>query len=422
MEFPHMIRLRNKFEASVAADIDREIISGFRKLAPAKKVKAGASVAVGCSSRGIANYPAIVKATVGCLKDAGLNPFLFPAMGSHGAATAEGQQKVLENYGVSENYIGAPIRSSLDTVQIGESEDGVPVLIDKMASEADYIVLINRIKTHTEFEHEFESGLLKMMAIGMGKEKGATLYHKAFMVYGYPRVILSAAQKVIQTGRIFCGVGIVENGYAQTTRIEVLSAEQIIPKEKILLKEAKRLAPGLPFEDIDVLIIDEMGKDISGSGLDTKVVGRILMPLIADEPKTPKVKRIVVCDLTQKTEGNADGIGIADFVTRRLVDKIDFRALYVNALAGGEPEHAKIPLTQANDREALQSAIDSVGLIHKETLRIIRIRNTLKLSVVDVSIAYQQEISERSDLEIISGPQPIRFDPNDNLEPFTSMP
>ena len=190
----------------------------------------------------------------------------------------------------------------------------------------------------------------------------------------------------------------------------------------MLLKEAKRLAPRLPFEDVDVLIIDEMGKDISGSGLDTKVVGRILMPLIADEPETPRVKRIVVCDLTQKTEGNADGIGIADFVTRRLVDKIDFRALYVNALAGGEPEHAKIPLTLANDREALQTAIDSVGLIQKEMLKIIRIKNTLKLSVVDVSTAYQQEISKRSDLEIISGPQPFRFDKNDNLEPFDAMP
>jgi hypothetical protein len=264
MEFPPMIRLRNKFEASAAVDIDREIISGFRKLASAKTVKAGASVAVGCSSRGIADYPAIVKATVGCLRDAGLKPFLFPAMGSHGAATAAGQKKVLESYGVSENTIGAPIRSSLDTVQIGQTEDGVPVLIDKMASEADYIVLINRITSHTEFEHEFESGLLKMMAIGMGKEKGASLYHKAFMVYGYPRVILSVARKVIQTGRILCGVGIVENGYGRTTRLEVLSAQDIIPQEKMLLKEAKRLAPGLPFEDVDVLIIDEMGKDMKG--------------------------------------------------------------------------------------------------------------------------------------------------------------
>jgi len=400
-------------------DIEREIISGFRKLVRAKTVKAGASVAVGCSSRGIANYPAIVKATVGCLKDAGLIPFLFPAMGSHGAATAAGQKKVLENYGISENYIGAPIRSSLDTVQIGETEDGVPVLIDKMASEADYIVLINRITSHTEFEHEFESGLLKMMAIGMGKEKGATLYHKAFMVYGYPRVILCAARKVVQTGRILCGVGIVEDGYARTARLEVLSAEEIIHKEKMLLKEAKKLAPGLPFEDVDVLVVDEMGKDISGSGLDTKVVGRILMPLIAEEPEIPRVKRLVVCDLTQKTEGNADGIGIADFVTRRLVDKIDFRALYVNALAGGEPEHAKIPLTLANDREALQAAIDSVGLIQNDELKIIRIRNTRKLSVVDVSMAYQPEISKRSDLEIISGPQPFRFDTNNNLKSFT---
>jgi len=379
----------------------------------------GASVAVGCSSRGIANYSSIVKATVECLSQAGLEPFLFPAMGSHGAATAEGQKRVLQAYGITESFVGAPIRSSLETVQIGETEDHLPVFVDKIASEADSLVLINRIKPHTDFEHEFESGLLKMMAIGLGKEKGATIYHKAIMTYGYPRVLLSVARQVLDTGKIICGVGIVENGFAETARIRVLGADEIIKKEKVLLEEARRLAPSLPFEDVDVLIIDEMGKDISGTGFDTKVVGRILMPLVCSEPETPSVKRIVVCDLTRKSQGNADGIGIADFVTKTLVDKIDFDALHVNALAAGEPERAKIPMTLKNPRKAIQSAIDSVGLIPVNELKVIRIENTQNLGVIEVSDAYREEIAARSDLEILSDAQAMRFDRDGNLPPFT---
>jgi hypothetical protein len=374
---------------------------------------------VGCSSRGIANYNSIVKATVDCLSQAGLEPFLFPAMGSHGAATAEGQKRVLEAYGITESFIGAPIRSSLDTVQIGETEDHLPVFVDKIASEADYLALINRIKPHTDFEHEFESGLLKMMAIGLGKEKGASIYHRAIMTYGYPRVVLSVARQVLDTGKIICGVGIVENGYAQTARIRVLGADEIITEEKVLLEEARRLAPALPFEDVDVLIIDEMGKDISGTGFDTKVVGRVLMPLITGEPDTPRVKRIVVCDLTSKSQGNADGIGIADFVTRNLVDKIDFDALHVNALAGGEPERAKIPMTLKDSRLAIQSAMESVGLIPENELKIIRIKNTLNLEVIEVSTAYREEMAERTDFEMLSDARPMRFDSDGNLPPFT---
>ena len=419
MDWPEMIRVRQNFPTQAVTDIASEVASQFEKLDLRNRARRGATVAVGCSSRGIANYSSIVKATVDCLSQAGLEPFLFPAMGSHGAATAEGQKRVLEAYGITESFIGAPIRSSLDTVQIGETEDHLPVFVDKIASEADYIALINRIKPHTDFEHEFESGLLKMMAIGLGKEKGASIYHKAIMTYGYPRVLSSVARKVLDTGKIICGVGIVENGYAQTARIRVLGADQIITEEKVLLEEARRLAPALPFEDVDVLIIDEMGKDISGTGFDTKVVGRILMPLITKEPETPRVKRIVVCDLTSKSQGNADGIGIADFVTRNLVDKIDFDALHVNALAGGEPERAKIPMTLKDSRKAIQSAIESVGLISVNELKLIRIKNTQKLDVIEVSSAYHKEIAERTDLETLSDARPMRFDRDGNLPPFT---
>jgi hypothetical protein len=248
-------------------------------------------------------------------------------MGSHGASTAEGQTKVLENYGISEDTMDVPIFSSLNVVQIGETQDAVPVYIDKAATEADYIVPINRVKPHTEFEHSIESGLMKMMAIGMGKQKGASIYHQGIMVYGYPHVIETVGRRVLETGRILFGVGIVENGFGQTAKICVTGPEELEEKEKVLLKEAKKLSAGLPFEEVDVLIIDEMGKDISGTGFDTKVVGRIGMPLVAKEPEAPKVKRIVVCNLTKNTDGNADGIGLADFVTRRLVDKIDLEII-----------------------------------------------------------------------------------------------
>lgn len=418
MDFPQMIRISQKFETPILEDIPQEIASQVNRLRLEKKIKRGQTVAVACSSRGIANYSAIVEATVHSLHQLELEPFIIPAMGSHGAATAEGQKRVLEHFGISEENMGVTIRSSLEVVQIGETEDDIPVLLDKLASEADYIVPINRIKSHTDFEYEIESGLMKMMAIGLGKQKGAATYHQAFFNYGYPRIILTVARKVLQSGRILFGVGTVENGYCQTARIGVLGPEEMEEREKDLLKEAKSFEPHLPFENVDILIIDEMGKDISGAGIDTKVVGRIYMPLLEKEPETPKVKRIIVCDLTKNSEGNAVGVGMADFVTKRLVDKVDIDATYINAITGGDPEHAKIPLTLKNDREAIDVAAESIGLIDRGGLRIMRIKDTKHLGEVDISQAYRKELSKRKDLEIIGEEKPMVFDQEGNLEPF----
>lgn len=418
MQLPKTMRIRQKLDAPIVSDIDQEIRSQIDRLQLPGTVKKGATIAVGCSSRGITNYARIVKATIEALRKLELKPFIFPAMGSHGAASSEGQRKVLENYGISEAAMEVPIRSVLDVVQRGKTDDNIPVYMDKLASEADFIVLINRIKGHTEFDADIESGLMKMMAIGLGKKTGATVYHQAIMVHGYPHVIKSVARKVLQTGKILFGVGVIENGLSQTAKIGIMTAEALEEKEKELLSEAKRLAARLPFDRADVLVIDEMGKDISGTGFDTKVVGRILMPLVAREPETPQIKRIVVCDLTEKTEGNADGVGIADFVTQRLVDKIDLNALYVNAIAGAEPEHAKIPLTLKNDQQAIEAAIGSVGLIPVDKLKIMRIKNTLRLDEVDVSEAYQKDLSQRNDLDLIKKPETLQFDRKGNLMPF----
>ena len=418
MDFPRMLRVRQKFEAPVIQDIPRELALQVNRLGLEKNVRRGQTAAVACSSRGIANYSAIVEATVRSLQERGLEPFIIPAMGSHGAATPEGQKRVLENYGISEEGTRVPIRSSLEVVEIGKTEDHIPVFLDKLAWEANYIVPINRIKSHTDFEYEIESGLMKLMAIGLGKQKGAAICHQAILTHGYPRIILTAARKILQSGRVLVGVGIVENGYAQTGQISVVGPGELEEREKDLLKEAKRLEARLPFEDVDILIIDEMGKDISGTGFDTKVVGRIHMPLVTKEPETPRVKRIVVCDLSPNTEGNADGVGMADFVTQRLVNKIDLDALYMNAITGVEPEHAKIPIALKHDREAIEVAMTSVGLTPPEKLRMIRVKNTKDLGEVEISQAYEGALSERNDLEIILEARPMVFDQEGYLKPF----
>lgn len=416
---PNVVRVRQAIETDPLNDIEAAIRGGVAKLDLASKTRPGQTVAVGCSSRGIANYGGIVAHTVTALKDAGLKPFLFPCMGSHGAATAEGQRQVLISQGIDPAELGVTIESSLDVDQLATLDDlGIPILVDRHANGADHIVLINRVKSHTEFTHSFESGLMKMMAIGMGKEEGATLYHKAFMVHGYAPVIRAIADRILDTGKILFGVGIVEDGRAQTADVAVLPSEDLIAGEEALLRQSKAFEPRLPLDDIDVLLIDEMGKDISGSGFDTKVVGRINMPLVTADPETPRIKRIVVCDLTAPSAGNADGVGSADFITRRLYDKIDIKALYVNAIAGSEPEHARIPMVMETAREATEAAAGSVGLIAADDLKLVRIQNTLRLEEIDVSTACLPDLADKPDVKAMGEPGALGFGADDELLPF----
>ncbi|MBW1867651.1 MAG: DUF2088 domain-containing protein [Deltaproteobacteria bacterium] len=418
MQFPKMYRIRQTFDPQKIDDIPAEIKAGMTTLQLESKITPGQTVAVACSSRGITNYGAIVKEVVTSLKAMGLKPFIFPAMGSHGSATAEGQQQVLAHLGITEESTGVPVQSSLDVVQIGETEQGIPVYLDAQAAEADHIVLINRIKKHTEFVHKFESGLMKMMAIGIGKQKGAAMYHQGMLTYGYANVIHSIAQQVMQHANILLGVGIAENGYGQTAKIGLWQREKIEEQEVKLLKLAKQLSPALPFDEADIIVIDEMGKEISGAGFDTKVVGRIGMPLVAEDPEFPKIKRILVCDLTQGSEGNAVGVGNADFITRRLYEKIDQEALDINTITGVSPEMGKIPLALENDREALDIAIRCVGLIPTDKLKILRIKNTSCLSEIEVSEGYDAEMKQRMDLEIIQDKRHMEFEDSGNFPPF----
>jgi len=420
MEYPQMIRVRQTFDDTTLANVSDEIHTQLANMKLTSAIKPGQTVAVACSSRGIDNYAAIVKAVISHLTQLKLAPFIIPAMGSHGAASAAGQKRVLAHIGIVAEDMGAPIRSSLEVVRLGETEDRLAVHLDKLASEADHIVLINRIKKHTEFEHKFESGLLKMMAIGLGKQEGAAAYHEAMLTFGYPRIILTVARKMMQSANILFGLGVVENGYGQTAQIGICRSDGILDMEKRLFKSAKAFAPKLPFDEADIIIIDEMGKDISGTGFDTKVVGRIGLPLVTAEPERPKIKRIVVCDLTEGSEGNAVGVGIVDIITQRLLDKIDMEALNINTITGVCPEMGKIPLTMKNDREAIEVAIKCVGLIPKDKLKVMRIKNTARLSEVDVSQAYEAELAKRRDLEVVVGKRPMGFDADGNLLPFSA--
>ncbi len=417
MDFPEMIRIRQTFESKEVSDIRAEMTGQIERLPLQQKVKPGDRVAVACSSRGLANYPLIVRTVVASLKRLECIPFIFPAMGSHGAATAEGQARVLKHLGISEDTVGAPVVSSLDVVELGKTREGIPVYLDKNASQAEHIVLINRIKKHTEFEHEFESGLLKMLAIGLGKQRGAEGYHQAMMSYGYPRVILAVAKRIMAHASLLFAVGSVENGYNQTAELGICLPEELETTEKRLFREAKRLTPTLPFEEADIIVIDEMGKDISGTGFDTKVVGRIGLPLVSPEPERPRIKRIVVCSLTDGCEGNAVGVGLADVITQRLRDKIDLQALKMNTITGFCPEMGKIPLTMPSDQEAVCFAIRSLGLEPAQERRIIRIKNTRLLSEIDVSQAFEQDLANRPELQVL-GRGPMAFDSSGELSQF----
>ncbi|HKB24078.1 MAG TPA: [Fe-S]-binding protein [Methylomirabilota bacterium] len=414
MAVPRMLRVRQTFPRSRVADIPRAVAAA---LAGAEvRIKRGDTVAVGAGSRGIANIDVVVGATVRWLKDLGARPFVFPAMGSHGGGTPEGQLSVLEHYGITEAAMGCPIRATMDVVQVGEAL-GLPVWLDRWASEADWIGLVNRVKPHTDFKGTIESGLFKMMTIGLGKYKGAIQYHRANIHHGYETVITAVGREMLKKARIGFGVGVVENGYDETARIEAFNAENLEAGERRLLKDAREWMARLPFSPIDVLVVEEMGKNISGAGMDTNVIGRPSNPH-EPFPADPKILWIVALDLTEESYGNAIGIGNADFTTRRLVDKIDMKPTLINAITACAPNGAKIPPAYDTDREAIETALSCIGLTPPEKARVIRIRSTLMLGEIEVSEAFLPELAKRPELKRLTDPAPLPFDAAGRLIPL----
>lgn len=407
MKRPQMYRVEQMFDATHVPHIRRAVVEALANLPPAV-VKSGQRLAITAGSRGIRDIAEIMKALVDYFRRQGAVPFIFPAMGSHGGATAEGQIAVLDHLGISEAFVSAPIRSSMETVPVGRTSDGVPVHVDQNALGADHIVVVNRIKSHTKFKAPIESGLMKMMAIGMGKQKGAVLCHKAAVEHGMARIIVDAAREIIRRTPILCGVGVVENGYGYTAGIRAFAAADIEAGEEKLLRRAKQMAAKLPLNDIDVLIVDRMGKDISGVGMDPNVTGRN-RDLLGVFPHPVRIKRIFVRDLSDQSYGNANGIGLADVTTRRLVEKIDYQATYQNAITAMGLEKAAIPMHFDTDEAALSAALNSIGLVPPERSRIVRIRHTGDLKVVEVSAACLPLLAKNT--RILAGPQPLAFDP-----------
>jgi len=400
MLFPKVYKIQQDFDATHITDIPGGLRREISRLNLASRLKPGDSVAVTAGSRGIANIAVILRNVVDELKVHKAIPFIIPAMGSHGGATAEGQTSVLERYGITEASMGVPIRATMETKQIGETPQGIPVFVDKLALSADHIAVVNRIKPHTDFDGEIESGTTKMMAIGMGKHQGALHYHRANIKFGYHTVITSVASVVLQQCKILFALGIVENAYDQTAIISAMLPSEIFNQEKQLLRQAKAYLARIPFDFGDVLIVDEMGKNISGTGIDTNVVGRTVSQW-ERPPIKPRFNRIVVRDLSPSTYGNATGVGLADIVTRRLVDKIDFKPTYINAITSTNIEGSRIPLTCATDQEAVETAISTSGVTSAGACRLVWIKNTLKLDELIASEAYLDEIQSRTHLRVV---------------------
>jgi Lactate racemase N-terminal domain len=409
MSLPKVIKIKQHFSGPVVEDINSTISVQLHSVL-GNQITPGMRIAITAGSRGIANIHRIIRATVQYLKENGAEPFIIPAMGSHGGATAEGQVEVLESLGITEAFCGAPIHSSMDVVEIGSTAEGVPVYVDKYAWEADAIVLMGRVKVHTDFKSPIgiESGLMKMAAIGMGKHKQALAIH-LHGVHGIRDIMPQVARVVFEKANILCGVAIVENAFEQTARIEAVRTEQIEERERELLKESADLMPSLPVENIDLLIVDEIGKNYSGTGMDTNIIGRLRI-LDVEEPSTPNIKYIIASDLSEASHGNALGIGLADLTTRRLFDKIDFQKMNENVITSSFLHRAMIPIVMDNDQAAVAAALRSTWGVPSEQARVVRIPNTLHLEYLYVSESLLPELRNNPSVEIIGELQEMQFD------------
>ena len=413
MQQLHLIKVRRRFDRSRLEDPRGALRSQLSALDGA--IRPGARVAIAAGSRGIENLATIVRETGGYLKARGAQPFVVPAMGSHGGATAEGQREILKLYGIAEDTVAMPIRSSMDAVELPRGDLPFRIFMDRHAHESDAVILVNRIKPHTDFHGRYESGLMKMALIGLGKLEGASAVHD-YGLYGLRELIAPGAAQVLSTGKILAGIALVENAFHETLRLEVLDAAAIPREEPRLLALAKAHMPRLPVDALDVLIIDRMGKDISGVGIDPNITGRIGVPADRDT-SAPRVAAMMVCDLTDETHGNAIGVGLADVITRRLLTKIDYEATYGNVITSSFLERGKIPIVAETDRAAFDIALRSCGHVSAGRERVVRIVDTLHLEEVYVSTAIAEEIAARDDVEVI-GPGAVLFDESGRLSPF----
>ncbi len=462
--FPRMFGVRQHFPKSPPVDIRATLQQEFAKIR--SQLEPGANIAVAVGSRGITNLQSIVASVVDLLKSAGAKPFIVPAMGSHGGATPEGQKEILAEYGITEARLDVPIQAAMEVERLGATEDGVDVFFSEATLRSDGVVVINRVKPHTDFSSDsLGSGVLKMLVVGLGKRIGAANFHLSAARFGYEHVLRSIARVTMRSAPVLCGVAIVENQFHETAVLKVLLPEEFEEREGELFREAKRLMPQLPFDDVDLLIVDRLGKNISGAGMDPNITGRWVhgyssmlgsqnqafggvwpssatassalstvvegsaansipsvsapgdgrTPLSTPNQAGPTVRRLFVRDLTPETHGNAIGVGLADLTTSRLVQGMDKQVTYINALTSLSPNCAKIPIYFDTDREAITRALASLPVADPRQAKIIRIHDTLSLEKLEVSEAYTEALKRRPELEAITEPQEMRFGPADNL-------
>lgn len=410
---PRMVNVRQKFKTITLESVTNAVAEQLKRPEIRVKVKAGQTIAVGCGSRGVANVGEAAKAVVAQLKALGAKPFIFPAMGSHGSATAEGQAAVLAGYGITEANVGCPVRATMETVELGKLADGTPVYMDKFAAEADGVVLINRIKPHTNFRAPIESGIVKMMTIGMGKILGATTLHYHGMDH-FGELLPKTARLIMEKKNFLFGVGMVENANDQTALLEAIPAEALFKREAELQATAKEMMARLFFDDIDVLIIDEMGKNISGAGFDPNITGRNNRDV--EWNMKPRVKKIVALSLTEETHGNATGVGLADVITMKLYKEIDVAPTYANVITATYLDSGVIPIVMNTEQEAIQLAIKTVVRVKPQDVKIVRIRNTLHIDHIQVSEPLLDAIRKQPEkFEVQGAPFAMRFDAQGNL-------
>lgn len=416
MDLPKVVKIKQRFIGPEIEDIAEAVAKEFTKADINAKIKPNMNIAITAGSRGIANIAAVTRAAVTEVKKRGAHPFIVPAMGSHGGARAEGQIEVLASLGITEKYCGAPIRATMEVVNLGETETGAQVYMDKIAYESDGVILINRIKLHTDFSSTIESGLMKIASVGLGNHKQALAIH-ARGVIGLKQDMPAVAQILFATGKILMGIGLVENAFEETALLEAIPVERIPEREKELLVVSKKLFPSLPIEKLDTLHIDEMGKNYSGSGMDTNVIGRLIIEG-EKEPEKPNYRFIIVSDLSEESHGNSTGVGLADLTTERLYKKIDLHKMNENVLTSTFLRRANIPMVRKSDKEAIQISLQCMYGVDAENFRFMRIPNTLHLEEIYVSEALIPEVKKLDNIEILSEPMEMKFDQNGYFTEF----
>ena len=418
MQYPLMFRLRQKMHGPTIDDVPAAVEGELSKLSLGSKVKPRDTVAVTCGSRRIANYATIIKAVVDHFKQLEAKPFLVPAMGCHGSGTAEGQREVLHALGITEEIIGAEIRSSMETEIIGQLPQGVPVHCDREALNANHTMVVNRVKPHPIFGGKVQSGLLKMIAMGLGNLEGAQIYHRAVENTPFEDIARGVYKVMLNKARLLAGLTILDNGQHGSARVQGVLPEDFVEKENAALQRARGLVPRLPFKFIDILLVDEIGTMFGCLGVDSNIIGRKYNAHTAAEGEFPQIRTIVYRDLNPQSQGNATGVGHAEFVRSRILRKTNATATRLNCLAIGMPTLAATPMDFETDREILDAALTLIGLTPLEKAKIVWIRNTSAIVEFECSEPFLEEVQHWKDLSVFSSLHPLDFDSHGNLRDF----